>query len=368
MTKTDIKAMCVFTGGLRVFLVLIIMGTWAWAQSEPGDGAPEPEQHQNGLDEDNGDGESGQITSRPWAEGVSEEDQRIAKEIFEEANGLLSDSLFIKAAEKYREALEHWPHPAIYYNLALALLNLDQPLEVYAALENAMKHGPAPLDMDKFERARSYKQLVMKQLATVEVVCDEKGAKVTMDGKELFTGPGRHKELVRIGEHNFIATKAGYIPTNQTIVLEPGQNAAIALRLFTDADLTTSVRRWDSWKPWALVSAGVAFVAAGGTFHYLSTKSFDEFDVLLKERCPQGCPSTDPEYPSAEHDRAHVQQNIAIGTYIAGGVALTTGVILVVLNRPKLLRVDVTASEERRASIIPLIAPDKAGLAAQFRF
>ena len=64
---------------------------------------------------------------RPWAKGVSKERQEAAWEVFREGNALLKDSLFAKAADKYREALKSWDHPAIHYNLALALVNLDQP-------------------------------------------------------------------------------------------------------------------------------------------------------------------------------------------------------------------------------------------------
>ena len=39
-----------------------------------------------------------------------------------------------------------WDHPGIHYNLALALLNMDQPVEVYQNLENAIKYGAEPLD------------------------------------------------------------------------------------------------------------------------------------------------------------------------------------------------------------------------------
>jgi hypothetical protein len=66
-----------------------------------------------------------QTTDRPWVKGVSAADQSAAIELFHEGNGLLKESLFVQAAAKYREALHHWDHPGIHYNLALALLNLD---------------------------------------------------------------------------------------------------------------------------------------------------------------------------------------------------------------------------------------------------
>src|SRR5690349_4866887 len=68
---------------------------------------------------------------RPWAQGVPASEQKVALAAFRDGNSALNDGLFAKAAETYRSALTHWKHPAIYYNLALALMNLDNPIEAY---------------------------------------------------------------------------------------------------------------------------------------------------------------------------------------------------------------------------------------------
>src|SRR6476659_855341 len=71
---------------------------------------------------------------RPWARGVPKDRQAKAIALFREGNGALKESLFPKAAALYRDALQVWDHPAVHYNLALALVNLDQPLEVHEHL------------------------------------------------------------------------------------------------------------------------------------------------------------------------------------------------------------------------------------------
>src|SRR5690349_6782060 len=78
--------------------------------------------------------------SKPWAQGVPEAKQKQATALFKEGNALLRDSFFKQAVDKYREAITYWDHPAIHYNLAIALINLDQPLEVYASLQKALKY------------------------------------------------------------------------------------------------------------------------------------------------------------------------------------------------------------------------------------
>ena len=102
---------------------------------------------------------------RPWAKGVPQAKQEKAFALFRDGNSALKESLFVKAAQIYREALQSWDHPAIHYNLALALVNLDQPLETHEHLLAALKYGAAPLDSDKYEQALRYRALVEKQLA-----------------------------------------------------------------------------------------------------------------------------------------------------------------------------------------------------------
>ncbi|HEY0193630.1 MAG TPA: hypothetical protein VGC42_21080, partial [Kofleriaceae bacterium] len=89
----------------------------------------------NRTDEKAGTNESLEKTStNPWVAGVTPSEQQAALAAFREGNQQLNDGLFVNAVNKYREALKHWNHPAIHYNLSLALLNLDQPIEVYDEL------------------------------------------------------------------------------------------------------------------------------------------------------------------------------------------------------------------------------------------
>jgi tetratricopeptide (TPR) repeat protein len=115
---------------------------------------------------------------------------RKALELFREANTYHNDGLFVKAVEVYKQALTFWDHPAINYNLALSLMNLDRPMEVEDCLKKSIKFGEGPLAKDKFNHAKEYLLLVQQQLATIDVTCAKPGAKVSVDGKEVFTvGP-----------------------------------------------------------------------------------------------------------------------------------------------------------------------------------
>lgn len=356
----------------------------AWAQTAPdpaadtaadtesagaGDGAGDFE----GSDQMMETGSLGQSSDtpgeRPWAEGVSAEDQRAAKTLFHEGNDLLRQSLFLPAVEKYREALKIWDHPGIHFNLALALLNLDQPIAVYRSLEKAMAHGEGPIDAEKLERAQSYFELVSQQLGTIEIVCNEPDARVTLDGKPVLTGPGTYRELLRVGQHQVVATKRGYVDETLDIVLEPKEHERVDIVMYNVDDLTVSTRRWPVWMPWAVAGAGVAVLATGGVLHAGASSDFASYDKSFDERCmPGGCNDSEVPDLTSQLEGAERNQQLAVVSYIVGGAALAGGLVLAYINQPQVFRRDVKSGDVRQIAIVPVLSPDAAGVSASLRF
>jgi hypothetical protein len=301
---------------------------------------------------------------RPWARGVPQQKQQAAIDLFLEANALLKESIFLKAAEKYRAALTQWDHPAIHYNLALALLNLDQPIEVHEHLTSAMRFGAAPLDAEKLENARAYKSLVEKQLARVEISCATPGASVVMDGRPLFVGPGRFEGWVRAGPHTLVATGEGYLTNDQSRTFSPGERTAVELKLFTSDDLIQYRRKWSAWKPWAVVGAGAALAAGGTLMHMTARDDYAKFDTAIA-----ACGGCVPETSVAgQRTRGDTLQTGAFVAYGVSGAALVTGAVLLYLNRLQPYQVTQDEAGKTAASVTPIIGAGGAGASAAFRF
>jgi hypothetical protein len=273
--------------------------------------------------------------------------------------------LLVQAASKYRDALKHWDHPAIHYNLVLALVNLDQPLEMHEHLVAAMKYGEAPLDTEKFTQAKNYLLIVEKQLAKVEIKCDEPGAKVSLDGQPLFTAPGHEERFVRAGSHNISATKDGFVPNQQARTLPAGEITPIDLKLYTEDDVTQYRRRWSAWMPWTVLGAGVLVAGGGGFMHYQASQSFHSFDQGINA-CGGCIPSSNLVN---QKNTGNTLQTAAFGAYVVGGGALIAGAALVYVNRPQPYL--VTPGQEKTElsfSILPFLSPQAGGFSAQINF
>ena len=303
---------------------------------------------------------------RPWAKGVAPVEREAARSLVKEGNRLVEDALFVKAAEKYRAALMHWDNPAIHFNLALALINLDQPVEVYKHLEKALQYGAAPLGPEKAEHARSYRALIEKQLARVVIVCQVSGAAVTLDGNPLFTGPGRYEDVVRAGPHTVVARRADSFPTEQTATLPPGETSTIDLKLYRAEDLTRFRRKWPAWKPWMAVASGIVVAGVGGILHWQGRESIRAFDAGVANDCPTGCNSIPPAL-AALRSRGRAEQALAIVAYSLGGAGIVTGGVLIHINRPQAFRIKPT-EQAPVLSLAPLLGPGQAGLLTTLRF
>ncbi|MFE8603024.1 PEGA domain-containing protein [Archangium violaceum] len=294
-----------------------------------------------------------------WTQGVSQEEQKTARELFYAGNAALTASIFVAANEKYVKALRHWNHPAIHYNLALALMKLDQPIEVYEHLTSAMHYGPEPLGQDKFENAARYKELLDTQLVRLTISCDEPGARVTLDGQVLFEGPGKYQGLVRPGTHSIVAVKEGYMTSDKSRALMPGEKATVNLRPY----LIEYTRRWPAWMPWAVMGSGVAMAAGGGLLHQQTSKDYGVFDTGILQ-----CGGCNPKPGGLADARARGDnlQRAAFASYGLGGAALITGAVLLYLNQPQPNATDPSLKEER-VNLMPLLGGTN-GVLATFRF
>jgi len=319
--------------------------------------------------------------TRPWAAGVPRDKQRLALKLFQDGNAQLNEGLFPNAVKLYRDALVHWNHPAIHYNLALALLNLDNPIEVYDSLQKAISFGPAPLEKEKYDHAQKYLHLVEQQIAFLEVTCKKPGAKVSVDGKEVFTvGPngegGFYKGRVKIGKHAFIAEKPGYNAEAEVPFIGPGETFRIELKLYTAEELTRYRRRWQkTWMPYAVIGGGVAFALIGGAFALSAGSSYEEFDseVLRCNDASMGLGCTDASVMEIR-DSGDTKKTLGYIGYGIAGAAIITGAVMAYLNRSETYQ--ITADEYKRqqregtpaVSFTPIVAPDSVGAMLHGRF
>jgi hypothetical protein len=311
---------------------------------------------------------------RPWAQGISETEQDIARALFAQGNQLLNDGLFSQATRSYRDALRHWDHPGIHYNYALALFTLDQPLETRSQLIAASEFGPAPLGEERFRNVQRYRLLVERQLASIDLRCDAPGAVVSLDGKSLFVAPGHYEGMVLPGAHTVLASKPRYLDDERHLTLLPGKPGAAVLELYTAAELTRTRRLWPGWVPPMITAASAALTLAGGVLSIVASKRFDSYDAAVQQTCgTAGCPAEAPSVRELERrrDRAETLDMTGKLMLAVGGATLLSGLVLMYLNRSEEYRIEPLRREPKLTpslSISPLVNFSTRGVVARGAF
>ena len=313
---------------------------------------------------------------RPWDEGVSEEQQAKAKVLFKDGTNLLNDAAFAPAAAKLEEALSLWPHPAIHYNMAMAQVQLDRPLEARKHLVAATKFGPEALGETNFESAKTYLKLVERQLSMAVITASMDGVEVSLDGQPLFSSPDTFKDFLPSGTHAIVARKDGYLTSELSETFEPGGQKELNIRLYTAEELTEYRHRWPVWMPWTIFGAGVAVAAVGGTLHGVGVSKIHKFDDHAQANGLLGITTTDADR-DLRTDGIALQKG-AVGLYAVGGAAIVSGITLIILNKAKPYLfgkpVDDSGSAEgsvatpSAVSLVPVITGDGAGMAATVGF
>jgi hypothetical protein len=180
----------------------------------------------------------------------------------------------------------------------------------------------------------TYRRLLDVQLTKLTITCEEAGAKVTLDGKYLFTGPGMAVRYLLPGDHQVVAAKTGFLTSSERISLSRGQPVAHDVQLVAFEPTAPMTRRMPAWAPFPVFTVGA--VAVGyGIYLYLPAAGYL---AKYESRCPGGAhdpPSTTTAECIQKRELARNARSVAISVIGVGGAVLVTGGFMLYLNRPR---------------------------------
>jgi len=299
----------------------------------------------------------------PWYRQSNADVRQRAQALFAQAVDKHLQLLRGDARDLYDQALALWDNPDFQWNLALVLEDLGQYLHAYHQLDGALRWGEA-LGAERLREVRDRMQaLESRRLARIEASSDEPGVDITLDGQPWFRGAGRQSMLVEPGEHYIAAHKAGFFPVTRSVSVRAGHAARVALPM--DADRLLETRRWPVWKPWVVISAGVAVTAIGAGLERQAIVHRDAAAKSLPGPCDtsKGCT---PTKSPAGYDRAVTDRRIAIGAFVAGGTTLVVGLTMAWINQLQVNRTQARAPGP--IEVTPILSAGQAGVSARLRF
>jgi hypothetical protein len=288
---------------------------------------------------------------KPWAVGVDADKQRQALALYDKGNGEFTEDHYKEALAQYEQALAVWDHPAIRYNAAVCLINLDRPVEAYENFAGAIHYGADPIGAEHFAQAKTYMKALAGQVAEVEVTSKEPGAEVRLDGQPLLSDAGTATRRVRAGEHQIVASKPRYETKSEKVDLEPisrtaGKPNVIVIELHLLPSTRRLVRRWPVWQPWTIAAGGAALAGAGAGLTWLALSNRDGYQAWL-DKCKLTAPyCAGQSASSSAYDHAKIEYPIGLGALSLGGAALVAGAVMIYLNQGHMVSVEPSVGTE----------------------
>ncbi|MEM9492429.1 MAG: hypothetical protein AAGC55_25000, partial [Myxococcota bacterium] len=197
--------------------------------------------------------DQGAVSNDPWADGVSAQQQTRARSLYDRANELFEESDLQRAVETYREALQHWDHPMIRYNLAVVLTELEQPVPAYKHIEAALRYGAEPFqDSRAYKRALKDRRALQARLVALTIRCDAPGVEINLNSDTVLTEPGVEERLIVPGDFQLIVRSRDSATLLQKVSLFGDRRYRVTID-----PRRAVVRRWSRWLPWSVLGAGV---------------------------------------------------------------------------------------------------------------
>lgn len=278
----------------------------------------------------------------PWAAGVTEQQKARAHELLDAGNALFLDKKYTEALVKYRAAVAVWDHPAIRFNIVRCLIQLDRSVEAAENLKTALQYGAAPLEEAVYAEALAYEKLLAKQVGDLTIACEQGGAAVVLDGEAIATCPARITRRMAPGKHHLVATKTGYMPQTQEVVVIGGETQEVVVRLVgLGAEESGGPRFYGK----VTLIGGVGLLAVAGGF---AVWGYHRYHAQFPDHCGGGRPEIDGK-PGCDPtgfdavERSRIYGGVATVVGVIGAAAAVTGAI-VIWRSPR---------AERRAVLTP---------------
>jgi hypothetical protein len=181
-----------------------------------------------------------------------------AKRLLEDGNQQWDRGEYLTALAFFEHAYALYPSPRLRFNIARVLTDLGRDLEALEAFEAFVgdeRNQPA----DAVGVAKAKIAVLERKIGRVSVRCSSPG-EISLDGKQIGSGPLDRTLRVSPGIHEVTAQRGGFAPYVAGVTVLPGDTKPVDVRFHKlGSDKPVAKRAWF----WVTI-IGVTAVAATG--------------------------------------------------------------------------------------------------------
>ena len=299
--------------------------------------------------------------------------EKVANELIAEGQRMFVDEAdCIGAIELFAHAERVFPSFRALNGISFCQSRLGQYLKAYRTIDKLISTYGSTLTTEQRATAEQRRSDVEKELGRIEIKsADISEASFSLDGATLERPEIAGPHLVMPGVHTVVATRDGYQPFAEQVMVAKGTAAIVEVTLVPEREKlvvqikdTPLTRPMPRWIPWATVGAGAAIGAIGGLFALSAHSDYNEFDDMVKADAG-GMPTPQPTDADLRSG-ADTKANIATGLFVVGGIAAVGGVVLVIINQPR--KGERFSEEEQPVTPSPTVLITPRSVGVQMRF
>jgi hypothetical protein len=298
------------------------------------------------------------LAGAPAAAAPSARDKAEAKNLVGEAKAALKQQRFDYAIRVMKEAEALDPSPALEVDLADALAQAGRLVDASKML-HAAEGAPATTPAAKKTQEAAKKQLaeLEARIPHIKVTATD-GAAIKIDGAEVSEGD----VAVDPGDHKVTAEADGFDPAEKTVHVAEGAHERVKLKLSPAGTAAKPAEEADSGGGGSKLPAVIAFgvgavgLGVGTAFGILafSQTSAAKSECSAFSICPQSDAST--------ISSAQTAGNVSTVGFIAGGVGVAAGVVLLIVSSGS----KKAPEKKESATVTPWVGLGQAGVTGRF--
>ncbi|HEY3355850.1 MAG TPA: hypothetical protein VGQ83_21535 [Polyangia bacterium] len=265
--------------------------------------------------------------------------------------------------------------PVVLFNLGRTEEALGNIVEAYEAYQGCAADTTGTLSAEERADVQQRMEALVQRLALVKVPPLPAGAVVRIDGKPRSTAAAGGIPVLP-GEHEVVVAAPGMQPFSEKLTLAGGGTHELAVRLQPPAPKPVVAPPPPPPPPppytpppppsgggartagWVIGGLGVASLVTGTVFGVMARGKHND---ALTHCSRDNASLCDPTGVSLTNDAFNLAL-ISTVTFIVGGTALATGIILYLVGGPE------RAPSASRVRLMPVVGPTTAGLTLQGGF
>lgn len=258
-----------------------------------------------------------------------------AADHYQRGLSLYGEGEFVLALVEFERAYQLTPNYRVLYNIGQVRIQLGRYAKGREALEEYLKQGGTSINAERTAAVTKDLEMLAERTAMLNVVVNEPGADVAVDGRVVGQSPLAAPLVIDAGEHTLDVRKVGFYDKSSQVTLAGRDEIEVKVDLLkipevqaspviveqhTDKPASNKTARTAAYVGWAATGA---FAVTAGVFGYLGIKKANDLESAR----------TDLGVQTSQLDNLKSSaSNLLLAADIAGGAAAIAGGISLYLT------------------------------------